>query len=78
MQSVSYVSEPGQVVEFVHFDKQRKGHVVAENLEAPVAQQIFNVAAGSGGQIIDAKNFVAVVEQRTAKMCPGKARVPGN
>ncbi len=45
---------------------------------APVTQQIFDVAAGSSGQIIDAKNVVAVVEQPTAKMCPEKVLVPGN
>ncbi len=55
-----------------------QGHDVAENFEAPVAQQIFDGAAGSGGQIIDPKNVVAVVEQPTAKMCPEKARAPGN
>jgi hypothetical protein len=50
---------------------------VAEKLEMPIAEQILDISAGSGGEIINAKNFVALVKQKAAKMGskkPGSSR----
>lgn len=67
-----------EVINLVNFDKQREGYVVAEKLETPVVEEILDVAAGSGGEIIGAKNLVALVKQKAAKMGSEKARAAGD
>jgi hypothetical protein len=51
---------------------------VAENFEALVAEKIVDVAAGSRGEIIGAKNLVPLVKQQAAKMGSKKARTAGD
>jgi hypothetical protein len=58
----------------VHFDKKRKVHVMAQQLEALVAEKIVDIPAGSRGEILGAKYLVALVKQVPAKMRPEKAR----
>jgi hypothetical protein len=67
-----------EVINLVHFDKQRKRHVVTKHLKAIVVEKIVDIAAGSRGEIIGAKNLVAFIEQKAAKMGSEKARAAGD
>jgi hypothetical protein len=65
-----------EIVDLVHFDKKRKSHVVTQNLEPRIVEQVLDIAAGSSGEIINAKNLVSLAEQAPAKMRPEKAGAP--
>jgi hypothetical protein len=68
----------GKIIDFVHFDKQRKGHVVTQKLEHGMVEAILDVATRSGGKIIDAKNLVTLAEQSSTKMGAEKAGATRN
>ena len=67
-----------EIIDFVDFDKERKGHIVTQKLEHRIVKEFLDVAAGSGGEIIDAKNLVTLIEQPPAKMGAEKARSAGD
>ena len=67
-----------EIINLVDFDKKRKRHIVAEKFEALVAEKIVDVAAGSRGEIIGAKNLVALIEQKATKMGSEKAGAAGD
>jgi hypothetical protein len=56
-------SRTRKVIDFVHLDKEWKGHVVTQKLEHGIVEEFFDVAAGSRGKIIDAKHLVTLAEQ---------------
>ena len=58
----------GQVVDLVHFDVEREGHVVADELEVGVVQQVDDVVLGAGEEVIDAEHVVAVLQQPLAQV----------
>ena len=57
----------GQVVDLVHFQIEREGHVVAQKLEARVVQQVKDVVARAGEEVVDAKHVMAGLEQALAQ-----------
>ncbi|CAI8691167.1 hypothetical protein EMIT0111MI5_110083 [Burkholderia sp. IT-111MI5] len=61
-------SRTGEVVDLVHLDVQRKGHVVAQCLEARVAEQRSHVLLGTGEIVVDAQYVVTEFDQTFAKM----------
>lgn len=53
----------GQIVDFVDFDVQGKGDVVAYEFKARSCVQMSNVVPGSREEIVRADNLMAVGEQ---------------
>ena len=51
---------------------------MAEQFEAPVVEKILDVAAGSRGEIIGAKDLVALIKQKAAKMGSENAGAAGD
>ena len=64
----------GEIVDLIHFDKQRMRHIVPQEFEIPVVEQMMNIATLAGEKIIDAENFVAALENSVAKMGAQKTR----
>ena len=58
----------GQVVDFVDLDKERKGHVVAHQLEMRVTEQMGDIILGAAEEVVEAKDVAAFVQQAFAKM----------
>jgi hypothetical protein len=56
----------GQVVNLIHFEVEWKGDVVADDLEAGIAQQVRDVALGTGVEVVAANNVAAILEQTFA------------
>ena len=63
-----------EVVDLIDLDIERKGHVVADELEAGMIKQVLDVALGACEEVVDAKHFVAMLEQRFAQMRSDEAR----
>ena len=56
-----------QIVDLVHFDKQRHGHVVTHHLEPGIVQQVGDIGASPREEIVDAEHFRARVQKTLAK-----------
>jgi hypothetical protein len=61
-------SRTGEIINLVYFDEERKGYIVPQKIELWIIQQVNNIAAGAGAEIIDAENFVALLDQSSTKM----------
>lgn len=57
-----------QIPDFIYFDVQRKGDVMADELEPPVFQQVFDIGASTGEVVVDAEYFVPVFQQTIAEV----------
>ena len=68
----------GQVVDLVDLDVQRKGDVVAQQLEMGVVQQVEDVVLGAGEVVIDTEDVVPVVEEAFTEMGAEKAGPAGH
>jgi hypothetical protein len=64
----------GQVVDPVHLESDRLDHVVADQLEAPGPQQVLDVPAPAGEEVVQAEDLVSLTEQPLAEVGPEKAR----
>ena len=53
----------GEVVDLVALDVQREGHVVAQHLEAPVVQEVVDVAFVSGVEVVHADHLVPLLQK---------------
>ena len=58
----------GEVVDFVDFDEQREGDVVAHQLEFRVGEEVRDIGLVAGEEIVGANDFMAVVQQSLAQM----------
>ena len=58
----------GQVVDLVHFQVEREGHVVADQFEARVREQVLDVLARAGEEVVHADDFAAFIQQTLAEM----------
>ena len=67
-------SGTGQVVDLVHFHKQREGHVMAHQLKTPVIHELFHIGAGTGKKVVHAEDFMPLIQQTRAQMRSQKAR----
>ena len=64
----------GQVVDLVHFQVEWEGHVVADQFEAWVRQQMFDVLARAGEEVVHADDFAAFIQQAFAEVRSQKSR----
>src|SRR5882757_7188176 len=62
-----------EIVDLVDLDIERKGHVVAHDLEGGLAEQWFDVAARTCEIVVDAENLALLLEQPCAQMRTQKA-----
>src|SRR6185369_13942493 len=65
-----------EIVNFVHLDIEGKGHVVAHQLEAAVADQVLDVAPCPGKEIIHTEDFIAACKQCFAQNRADETRSP--
>jgi hypothetical protein len=68
----------GEVVDLVDLDVERKGHVVAQQLEARMADQVLDVAPRTGEEVVDAQHVVAAFEQLLAQVRAQEAGTAGD
>ena len=68
----------GQVVDLVHLDVEREGHVVPDHLEPRVGQEVGDVVLGRRVVVVDAEHVIAVVEQSLAQVRADEARASGD
>jgi len=58
----------GEVIDFVHLDIQREGHIVPDKLKARVADKVRNIPFRPREEIVDADDVVTVSEKPVAKV----------
>src|SRR5262249_41799344 len=58
----------GEIVDLIHFDIERKRHVVPNQIEVPVIEQMLDVAARSGEKIVYAQHGRVLAHQPLAEM----------
>jgi hypothetical protein len=63
-----------EVVDLVHLEKYRLGDVVSQQLEAEIVEQVENVFAPAGEEVIEAKHLVALADEPLAKMRANEPR----
>jgi hypothetical protein len=68
----------GEVVDLVDFDIERKSHIVPDQFEALVPDQIFDIAPRACKKIIDAQDFMTSREQGLAKKRADEPGPTGN
>jgi hypothetical protein len=68
----------GQIVDLIHFNVEWKGHVVPQQFETGISQQMQNVVAAAGKEIIYAKNVVTIREKSLTQMTAQKTCSTGN
>jgi hypothetical protein len=68
----------GQVVDLVDLDIERKGHVVAHQLEVRAFQQMGDVVLGPGEEVVETNHVVAFGEQTLAEVAAEEAGAAGN
>jgi hypothetical protein len=68
----------GEIVNFVDLDIERESHVVPHQLEARMIAQMGDVQFGSGEEIVDAKDVVALGDQSVAQMGTQETRATGD
>ena len=67
----------GEVKDAIDFEQDRLDDVVADELEIAVAEQMHDVGALAAEKIVEADDFVAVLEQPLAQMRAEKSRAAG-
>jgi hypothetical protein len=75
---VDRAGRAGEVVDLVHLDVEREGHVVTNQLEQRVAHQVGDVALGAGEEIVDAEHVMAISQQSIAQVRAQEAGAAGN
>ena len=55
-----------QVIDFVHLDIERKGHIVADQFEIRITEQMRDVNLRAGIVIVDANHFMTALDQSLA------------
>jgi hypothetical protein len=66
-----------EIIDLVHFDIEREGHIVTHQLEARIIQQMRDIGAPAGKEIIDAQDFVSGIDQTLAEMGSQKTGAAG-
>ena len=67
-----------QIVNLIGLDIERKGHIVADQIEAMVVDDAIDVAAGAGEKVIDTDDIGAVLEQALAQVRAEKSGTAGH
>ncbi len=68
----------GQVIDLVDFDIERKGNVVAHQLEIWVIEEMGDVVLGAGEEVVETDDVVAFGEQTPAEMAAEEAGAAGD
>lgn len=63
----------GQVVDLVHLNIERKGNIVAHELEVRVIEQMGDVVLGAGEEVVQTDDVMSVVQKALAQMRAEKA-----
>ena len=58
----------GEVIDLVHLDIEREGHIVAHQLKVRMIEQMSNVVLSAGEEVIQTDDVVTVVQQPFAQM----------
>jgi hypothetical protein len=61
-------SRARKVEDPVHLDVKREGHVVADELETRLVEQIVKVSLGTGAEVVNRENLMAEVEEPAAEV----------
>jgi hypothetical protein len=75
---MDWACRTGEVVNFVTFDVQGKGHIVADEFKPGIVQKFINIAFGTGKEVVNADNFIALREQCFAQVGTEKSAAAGN
>src|SRR5438477_11499143 len=67
-----------EVVDLIGLDIERKGHIVADQIEAVVVDHAIDVAACAGEKVIAADEVGAILEQTLAQMRAEKSGTAGH
>ncbi len=67
----------GQIVDLVDFDEERLGHVVPEDLELLVIEQVLDVLSAAGEEVVQADDMVALCEEPFAEVGADEAGAAG-
>src|SRR4029453_9935896 len=59
---VNWRSRASKIINLVHFNKKRKGHIVAEKFEASIIKQALDIAARSSEEIVNTQDIVALTK----------------
>jgi hypothetical protein len=65
------------MIDFVHFEQYRKGHIVADQFEIRLAEKMLYVLFSAGKKIIEAEHFIACCEQPLAEVRSEKSGASG-
>jgi hypothetical protein len=68
----------GEVVDLVHLDDDRLRHVVAQELEPVIVEEVLDVLAGAGEEVVEADDLVAGAEQLLAEVRAEKSGAAGD
>ena len=68
----------GQVVDLIDFDVERERHIVTNQLETMVIEQVIDVAPHSGKEVVDTNDVATVREQALTEVRTEKASPTGN
>ncbi len=60
-------SRAGEIVDFIDLHIERKGHIVAYEFKARVADEMGDIGLGAGKEIVDANNIVALSKERSQR-----------
>jgi hypothetical protein len=71
-------SRAREVVDLVDLRVERKGDVVAQELEQRIAEQVEHVGLAPGVEVVDADHLVAARQQAPAQMRSDESRAAGN
>jgi hypothetical protein len=64
----------GQVVDLVHLEVERMGHVVADQFEVGLIEQVVDVGLLAGEEVVEADDVVALLDESIAQV---RAEEPG-
>jgi hypothetical protein len=68
----------GEVEDFVDFDIEGKADVVPHQLEPRIQQEMVDVVPSTRIEIVEAKHFIAPIEQSRAQMGADESGSPGD
>jgi len=67
-----------QVVDHVHLDIEREGHIVTHPLKVRVVEQMGDVVLGAGEEVVEADDIMTIVQQAVAEMRAEEAGAAGD
>ena len=68
----------GQVVDLVHVDEDRLGHIVPDHLEILKVEQMLDVLAAAGEEVVETDDVRPLGQEALAQVGPEEAGTAGN